>query len=149
MLGVSGYHTGFFSFNTSVHSETHFTPYELVFGKKCILPSNLCNQVVDPLYNFDSYPAELRYRIQTSQKEAYHNLVKSKLNRKSKYDKVLNPITYKPNDMILVKNETGNKLDSIYLGPYVVVRDLSPNVEIMKNGKLDVIHKNRTKLYLS
>lgn len=51
--------------------------------------------------------------------------------------------------MILVKNETGNKLDSIYLGPYVVVRDLSPNVEIMKNGKLDVIHKNRTKLYLS
>ncbi|KAH9639666.1 hypothetical protein HF086_017660 [Spodoptera exigua] len=30
-----------FSFNTSVHRETKFTPYELVFGKKCSLPSNL------------------------------------------------------------------------------------------------------------
>ena len=136
-----------FSYNTSVHTETKFSPYELVFGKKCTLPSNL-SKIVEPIYNHDSYPCELKYRLQMSQKEARKNLLDSKMNRKERYDKHINPITYKPNDLILVKNETGNKLQSIYLGPYTVVRDLSPNVEIVNNGKIKLIHKNRTKLFI-
>lgn len=136
-----------FSYNTSVHFETKFTPFELVFGKKCSLPSNLTNGTVEPLYNVDSYPLELKFRLQTVQSEARKNLINSKLARKEKYDSNKNPIEYKPNDLILVKNETGNKLQNIYLGPYKVIRDMSPNVEILKNGKPEIIHKNRTKLY--
>lgn len=62
-----------FAYNTTVHTETQFTPFELVFGKKCSLPSNLTNDL-DPLYNFNSYPCELKYRLQLSQKEAKNNL---------------------------------------------------------------------------
>ena len=58
-------------------------------------------------------------------------------------------LSTEPNDKILIKNETGNKLSNLYTGPYTVIRDLSPNVEININGKIDVIHKNRTKLYYS
>lgn len=136
-----------FSYNTSVHSETKFSPFELVFGKKCILPSNLNSNKVDPLYNFDSYPLELKYRIQTSQKEARENLINNKINRKLKYDHNANPVFYQPNDLILLKNETGNKFQSIYSGPYKVVRDCSPNVEIIKDNKNYIAHKNRTKRY--
>lgn len=139
-----------FSYNTSVHTETKFTPYELVFGKKCILPSNLSSGHVDPLYNYDSYPLELKYRLQLTQKEARNNLIASKTNRKTKYDRNLNPVYYKPNDLVLVKNETGNKFQSIFSGPYKVIKDKSPNVEILKdNGKIDIVHKNRTKPYVS
>lgn len=137
-----------FSYNTSVHSSTQFTPFELVFGKNCILPSNLTSGIVDPLYNFESYPKELRYRIQSSQKEARDRLIQNKVIRKTKYDRNINPITYKENDLILVRNEVGNKFDSIYLGPYKVIKENSNNVEIMKNGKTDVVHKNRTKLFV-
>lgn len=136
-----------FSYNTSVHSQTQYTPFELVFGKICRIPSNLDVDVVDPLYNVDSYPLELRYRIQTSQKEARKNLINTKIARKQQYDKNVNPITYKKDDLLLLKNETGNKLNSIYSGPYKVLRDLTPNVEIIKNGHVDVVHKNRTKMY--
>lgn len=136
-----------FSYNTSVHTQTQFTPFELVFGKKCTLPSNLNSGSVDPLYNVDSYPLELKYRIQMSQKEARDNLIKSKINRKMKYDRNINPVTYKPNDLVLLKNETGNKLQSLYSGPYKVVNDCSPNVEIIKDNQSYVVHKNRTKLY--
>lgn len=135
-----------FAYNTSVHSETQFTPYELVFGKKCILPSNLC-KLIEPIYNYESYPCELKYRLQLSQKEARDNLLKSKIVRKSYYDKYVNPVKYNINDLVLVKNETGNKLDALYSGPYKVIKIMPPNVEIMKNGKIDVIHMNRTKLY--
>lgn len=138
-----------FSFNTSVHRETKFTPYELVFGKKCSLPSNLLSNIIDPLYTFDNYPLELKFRLQLAQKEARENLLSSKIKRKEIYDRNMNPVVYKPNDLILVKNEVGNKLNCVYSGPYVVIKDMSPNVEIMRNNKPDVIHKNRTKLYHS
>lgn len=82
-----------------------------------------------------------------SQKEARDNLIKSKINRKMKYDRNINPVTYKPNDLVLLKNETGNKLQSLYSGPYKVVNDCSPNVEIIKDNQSYVGHKNRTKLY--
>lgn len=80
------------AYNTTVHSETKFTPYELVFGKVCPLPSNIL-KTVEPLYNFGSYPCELKYRLQLSQKQARDNLLLSKRNRKTMYDKYLNPVT--------------------------------------------------------
>lgn len=135
-----------FAYNTTVHTSTKFTPFELVYGKLCNLPNNLLKRV-EPLYNYDSYPLELKYRLQVSQTEARKNLVTSKVDRKSRYDRYVNPVRYKPNDKILIKNETGNKLKQLYSGPYTVIRDLSPNVEVEIKGKTDIIHKNRTKLF--
>lgn len=135
-----------FAYNTTVHTSTKFTPFELVYGKKCNLPNNLC-KTVEPLYNHSYYPLELKYRLQVSQTEARNNLIKDKIKRKSKFDSYMNPVCYKKNDKILIKNETGNKLSDLYSGPYTVVRDLSPNVEVNINGKIDLVHKNRTKPY--
>lgn len=133
-----------FAYNTSVHSATKFTPYELVYGKVCNLPNNLTKSV-DPLYNYDNYPLELKYRLQVSQTEARKNLLNSKQVRKSRYDRYVNPQLYKPGEKLLIKNETGNKLSTLYSGPYIVIRDLCPNVEVIIDGKKDIVHKNRTK----
>lgn len=136
-----------FSYNTTVNTVTKYTPYELVFGKICRIPSNLQGESVEPLYNFDDYPLEFKYRLQRAQNDAKENLIASKLERKHCYDKNLNSVTYKEGDLVLIKNEIGNKLDCIYNGPFEVVKDESPNVIVKKNNKIDVIHKNRTKLY--
>lgn len=136
-----------FSYNTTVHSETKYSPYELVFGKACLLPSNLKGNNIEPLYNFDDYPSELKYRLSISQRDARKNLLQSKLRRKQYYDRYTNPTSYNVGDEILVKNETGNKLSQLYLGPYTVIKEESPNVVIKVNGRSQLIHKNRTKLY--
>lgn len=135
-----------FSYNTTVHTETKYTPFELVFGKVCNIPNNLLN-TVDPVYNFESYPIELKYRLQTANTDARNNLIESKIKRKKEYDKSMNPVNYKEGDLILVKNEVGNKLNELYNGPYIVIKELSPNVLLNKNGKEVIVHKNRTKLY--
>lgn len=136
-----------FAYNTTVHSETRYTPHELVFGKPCNIPSNLCN-AIDPLYNFNAYPNELKYRLQKSQYDAKCNLLKTKELRKIQYDSYVNPVTYKSGDLILIKNEAiSNKLDPLYKGPYTVIREHNPNVVISNKGKEVTVHKNRTKLY--
>lgn len=135
-----------FTYNTTVHTETQYTPFELVFGKNCKLPSNLTNQI-DPLYNFDSYPLELRYRLQRAQQDAKQNLIRTKVFRKRSYDKSANPVQYIKDDLILIRKETGNKLSEIYEGPFKVIEDLSPNVKVRINRKEAIVHKNRTKPY--
>lgn len=135
-----------FSFNTTVHTETKYTPFELVYGKICNLPNNLkCD--VDPLYNYDSYPLEFKYRLQRAQLDARNNLLISKNIRKCNYDKKANPVNYKCGDLILIKNQVGNKLDKIYTGPYKVIAEMPPNVKIIKDNKEYLIHKNNTKIY--
>lgn len=137
-----------FSYNTTVHTETKYTPFELIFGRECKIPNNLTD-IVEPIYNFESYPLELKYRLQRAHEDAKNNLIHSKLKRKEIYDKRVNPIEYRPGDMILLKNEDGNKLMTpCFLGPYIVVKEDTPNVVVLKDNKEHVVHKNRTKLYI-
>lgn len=90
-----------FSYNNSVHTGTKYTPYELVFGKICNLPSNIANKI-DPLYNFEDYPAELKYRLQNAWQDAKNNLISSKEKRKFHFDKKSK--IYKVGDLILLRN---------------------------------------------
>lgn len=75
-----------FAFNNTVHTQTRYTPYELVFGKISNLPSNI-TQVIEPPYSFDEYPNELKYRLQVACDDARNNLMLSKSNRKECYDR--------------------------------------------------------------
>lgn len=135
-----------FSYNNSVHTETRYTPYELVFGKICNLPSNILNSL-DPLYNFDDYPSELKYRLQNAWQDAKNNLISSKQKRKVHFDKKSKIINYKVGDLILLRNNSGSKKDAIFTGPYPVIEDQAPNVLIKIDNKLVNVHKNRTKSY--
>ena len=135
-----------FSFNNTVHSETKYTPYELVFGKLCRVPTQI-SESVEPLYNSDNYPLQLKYRLQLANADAKKNLLCSKYKRKELYDKSVNSIVYQENDLILLKNETGRKLDAIFEGPFSVKEDLGSNVKIFKNNKIELVHKNRTRPY--
>jgi hypothetical protein len=136
-----------FAYNTTVHTETKYTPFELVFGKICRLPSNLENDL-EPLYNFDDYPKELKYRLQHARNDARSNLLQSKQNRKEKFDKKCRDKTYKVGDRVLVTNEARtNKLEALFKGPYDIVEDKDPNVVINVGNKQVEVHKNRVKLY--
>lgn len=136
-----------FTYNNTIHSSTKYAPYELVFGKSCEMPSRISSDI-EPLYNTDNYSLELKYRLQVANRDARENLLKCKEKRKQNYDRNLNQTKYKPNDMLLVKNETGSKLETLYHGPYVVVEEQEPNVKILRKGKIEIIHKNRTKPFV-
>lgn len=54
-----------FCYNTTPHTEHGFTPFELVFGNKAVLPQNLSNTTtIDPIYDMEQYHNEFKFRLQ-------------------------------------------------------------------------------------
>lgn len=104
---------------------------------------------IDPIYNFDNYFFELKHNLQIAHQAAQHLLNNAKIHSKSQFDKNSNPKIYDIGDLVLVKNESGHKLDSLYLGPFKVIEIGDFNVTIMTNGQKNQIHKNRIVKYIS
>ena len=75
-----------FSYNTTPHTVTKFTPYELVFGRKSNLPSLLTN-CNDPIYTFEDYLTELKTKLQHSFNIARDRILDYKERNKTYYDK--------------------------------------------------------------
>lgn len=134
-----------FNYNTTPHSDHGYTPYELVFGFKAILPQELQTDRVEPVYNLEAYKNELRYKIQKSNCLAREKLIAQKLMRSQKSEQTSNPIEIQIGDQVYLTNENRRKLDSFYNGPYLVTQIDNQNCKIQHqttNNSL-IVHKNR------
>ena len=136
-----------FAYNNTIHTNTKYTPFYLVFGKNSNMPSNLTNDTPEPIYDIDDYSKQLKLKLQVCHKEIRENLLSTKIKRTSKNNLGIVPKFYEEDDLILLKNETGRKLDRKFTGPYRVVEDMGPNIKVLINGKEDVVHKDRVKNY--
>lgn len=138
-----------YCYNTTPSTAHDYCPFELIYGK--IPPSLECTSkdVIDPLYNIDSYEKEVKFRLQIAQRRAAKFIETSKLNRQKYSNERANSIQIALNDLVLVQNEAGHKLEPIYKGPYSVVSiDERNNVTLAgDDGKTFKVHKNRLKRY--
>ncbi|XP_076643545.1 uncharacterized protein LOC143353823 [Halictus rubicundus] len=136
-----------FSYNTSVHEATGFTPHELVFGVKALIPSEFAKQEIPR--TFFHYLNELFTKITTTQAMAATNLNRAKEKSKRLYDKNVNPRKFNVGDYVyLAKEPKTSKFDTEWAGPYHVVNvynDLTIEIEI-SNNKFKTLHANKLKL---
>jgi len=129
-----------------------YCPYELVFSKTSNLPKHFKSiDSVEALYNIDDYAKESKYRLEVAYKRARVMLEANKNRNKLLYDHKANDIDISLGDQVLLKNETGHKLDPKYTGPYIVTeigdRD---NIVITNNKqKKQTVHKDRLKIFIS
>lgn len=141
-----------YCFNTTPSTVHNYCPYELVFSK---LPQKLLqiNEVdqISPLYNVDNYAKEAKYRLEIALKRAQLLLNKHKEKQKENYDRNTLDYNFTIGDLVLLKNESGHKLDKKYIGPYKIKNILlRENVNIIdpKTNKEQIVHKNRLKIYV-
>lgn len=137
-----------FMYNSTPHSSSNFTPYELVFGFQPNLPSSI-KRKPQPLYNYDDYSKELKNKLQESWNLANDNIKQSKITSKTQYDRSAMQRTFKITDKVLYRNQTREgKLDQLWDGPYPIEKiDSDVNTTIKIKNKLKTVHNNDLKLY--
>lgn len=132
-----------FMYNTTVHSSHSYSPFELVYGRKCILPTSIGSEP-EPLYNFSDYAKELKFRMNMAHKEVNEKLIRNKTLQSQKSKDNCKTIEYDTGHKVFLKKQDTSKLEMINEGPYEVIQDLGSNVLINKKGKVEMVHKNRT-----
>lgn len=137
-----------FVINSSVNRSTNYSPHEMVFGYKLDLPSNL-KRKPEPVYNYEDYLSQLRFKLQSAHQAAKEEILKSKITNKKYYDKKSKIRTYEVGDMILLTNENREtKLHNPFKGPFKVTEIISDvNVKIKIKNKEKIVHINRTKRF--
>lgn len=133
-----------FSYNTSVHEGTGFTPHELIYGKPARIPSAV-NHEEEPA-TYGNHLANLFREVSDLQSIARNNLQKAKLRSKLYYDRRVNPEDFDIGDSAFMVNEHKiGKFSSKYLGPYKVVEILdNGNIKIkLRRDRTRVVHTNR------
>lgn len=142
--------TAMFTYNTTPHSTTSYTPFELVYGHKASLPSNLKQEPILN-YNYDDYLNDLKYKLQYSHKIAHENILNKKYNSKEQYDQRSNNQDFQVGDKVLLHDETvrrgrSKKLDPIWVGPYTIISKDSPVNYTINTGRRNLqVHANRLK----
>lgn len=137
-----------FSYNTSVHEGTRYTPFELVFGKAARVPSSETDDVNERNESYAEYLTILFNRIKDAQQNAREHLIAAKIRSKMYYDRKLCTRKFKVDDNIyLLKEPQKGKLGDQYTGPYRILEILgNHNVKIAISAhKSRIVHQDKLK----
>lgn len=137
-------------YNTTPHSSSKFSPYELIFGHKPILPSSLASPP-SPIYNYEDYLTELRNKLQNAHQVVRENLIKGKEISKAYYDRNSQETQFSVGDQVYYRNQARkNKLHSLWFGPFHISEINFPlNSTIIIKNKPKRVHNCDLKIYYS
>lgn len=138
-----------FSYNTSVHEGTRYTPYELVFGKIAETPAS--DPPLNPEDNgtYTRYLTSLFNKLRDTQDIARENLNQAKTRSKEYYDRRIRAYNFKVDDLAyLLKEPLKNKLDNQYIGPYKIIEILGNNNVMLDvgHGRMRTVHTDKLKI---
>ena len=82
----------YFAFNTSPHESTGYSPYQLLFGTKPMVPSIFPPR--EQILLFYNYLADMCDKLRELQFNAQCNIIQNKFKSKEYYDKKNNPVHF-------------------------------------------------------
>ncbi|XP_036150748.1 uncharacterized protein LOC118648534 [Monomorium pharaonis] len=136
-----------FSYNTSVHEGTGYTPHELVFGKIARTPTS--EPPPEDLDNesYANYLTNLFNKLRDVQTAAHDNLVSAKRKSKNYYDRRVRPRHFEPGDEVYLLKEPTHKLGDQYTGPYKICEILdNHNVKLeISPRRFRIVHADKLK----
>ena len=137
-----------FGYNTSQHDSTKFSPFELMFGRKAVLPVELDTQKESPedvLEEFNNAPsadsnASFLQKLMDTRSaiigKAKENITKAQEKQRKHYNrKHASPAVYQVGATVLIKDflrhkRKEGKIDYCWLGPYVILKNLGKGTQL-------------------
>ena len=127
-----------YAYNTSCHESTLHTPFDVMFGRKAILPIDLdverpnaakLLEDIEEANTGQSLEVLTSHRMEVLQ-EVKKNITLAQKKQKKQYDKKhSNAACYSVGAKVLKKDfirkrRKGGKMDSKWLGPYMIIKDI-------------------------
>ena len=132
-----------YAYNTSVHSTTKFTPYELAFARRPKSPFDPASPTIDlpPLHSFYPCLQRIRHLLTT---QARTNILHHQSRWQHRYNQNRRDISYSIGDLVYVQIHVGRaKLDARRYGPCTVLKTSGTQHYLVKNtltGRADWCH---------
>lgn len=144
-----------FAYNTTPHTATKMTPFELVFGRQAELPTAV-KQPPRLTYCYDDFAQELRERLRAAHQEAKEALDTGKEKSKIQYDKNAESMEFEVGDKVLLKNNVlrrgrSKKLTQPWIGPYEITEknsDVNYTIRYGNKQKTQRVHINRLRPFI-
>ena len=134
-----------FNYNTSIHTTTRKTPFEMMFGRSPTLPFDHQKPIVN-LTQDPEHVQKLNQYLSSLAEDAKKNILRQQRKYKERYDRHRIDPTYKVNDLVLIKtNSRRNKFDSRYEGPFRIVEQVGPKTFIAKHTRKPTFVRQVTK----
>ncbi|KMQ86221.1 enzymatic polyprotein endonuclease reverse [Lasius niger] len=90
-----------FTYNTTLHTATRYTPFKLVYGHQVDL-STAMTKPPKSTYDYNDYAQELKERLRATNQHAKENVKEEKQKAKKHYDKTGKKTKFKIGDKALV-----------------------------------------------
>ena len=127
--------TSVFAYNTSRHTSSQFTPFELMFNRRAAIPIDieLRKEMSEDLATGyielpEPDPAVVKEKRKKRLEEVKENILQAQKKQKEQYDKKhAKPHLFQPGQLVLKRG----KLDLKYLGPYTIVEELGKGTYLL------------------
>ena len=149
-----------FAWNTSRHEATGFTPFFLIYNREAEIPTDLefnvsANPLTEAAKKGQDYVQMLQQRLNTARSLVANRLMSLDEKRKERYDENRRDVIYEEGELVLIyrpvrKVGKSDKLQHCYIGPYVIVKQLSSvNYQVQFQGKkkTQIVHVAQMKPY--
>ena len=133
------------AYRSTVHSSTLKSPFEVIYGRKVVLPGTLELSLPLASSNPDSYMRSLNTRLITLHKEAYRQSAYDKLQRhlSSSSRSLLHPFDI-GEKVLLLRTRAHlplHKLNFAFTGPYTITQKFGLNVYSLKDNNGRVLQR--------
>lgn len=124
-----------FNYNSSIHASTKQTPFEMMYGRTSVLPSDIQEPNVTLTYD-PEHATKLTNFISIMSERAKRNITQSQEKYKQRYDANRQDPSFNVGDLVLVKtNNIRSKFDNRYEGPFKITHKLTPKTFTVQHTK--------------
>ena len=133
-----------FNYNTSVHSSTKQVPFEMMYGRKPVLPFDHQDATVT-LDHDHEHVNKLNQYLSIMNEQAKQNIMINQGRYKEKHDRNRPDPTFNIGDLVLVKTlKFRSKFDARYEGPFRILKQITPKTFVVQHVKKPTLHRQVT-----